>query len=103
MITGVHVQPGVAFAEAAGYVPVRYNFGMRRDLAEPIPDVVMPASNGIELAEQLVAVRPELKVLYMSGYAEQFGANGAPQANSSFLQKPFTADILARKVWEVLI
>lgn len=47
MGTGVHVQPATAFAEAAGYVPVRYNFGMRRDLGAPIPDVEMPA--GLEI------------------------------------------------------
>jgi mycothiol synthase len=40
--TGTHVQPGVAFAEASGYAPVRYGFVMRRDLGEPIPDVPMP-------------------------------------------------------------
>jgi len=42
-----HVTPGTAFAEARGYVPVRYGFVMRRDLVEPIPDVPLPA--GLEL------------------------------------------------------
>ena len=40
--TPMHVTPGVAFSRARGYVPTRYGFLMRRDLAEPIPDVQMP-------------------------------------------------------------
>jgi mycothiol synthase len=45
--TGTHVSPGMAFAQASGYVPIRYGFAMRRDLGEPIPDVPMP--NGLEI------------------------------------------------------
>jgi mycothiol synthase len=47
MGTGADFDPGLAFAEAAGYFPVRYSFEMRRDLAEPIPDVDLPA--GLEI------------------------------------------------------
>jgi mycothiol synthase len=42
MDTGVHVPAGMAFAEASGYVPVRYFFVMHRDLGQPIDDVPMP-------------------------------------------------------------
>jgi mycothiol synthase len=42
-----HVRPGMAFAEARGYVPTRYGFVMRRDLAEPIPHVALP--DGLEV------------------------------------------------------
>lgn len=45
--TPTHVHPGLAFAEARGYAPVRYGFLMRRDLAEPIPDVPLPS--GLEI------------------------------------------------------
>jgi len=46
LMGGAHIAATVAFAEAAGYVPIRYSFAMRRDLTEPIPDVPMP--DGLE-------------------------------------------------------
>ena len=44
--TGTHVEAGMAFARASGYIPIRYGFVMRRDLDEPIADAPMP--NGLE-------------------------------------------------------
>lgn len=66
-------------------------------------DVVMPKMSGPELAQRLIALHPEMKVLYMSGYIDntikQYGIliNGA-----SFIQKPFTPTVLLSKVREVL-
>jgi signal transduction histidine kinase len=68
-----------------------------------LTDVVMPEMGGRELAERLAGCRPEAKVLYMSGYTEHaIGRRGPLDARVPFIQKPFTSDVLARKVREVL-
>ncbi|HXF93760.1 MAG TPA: PAS domain S-box protein [Nitrospiraceae bacterium] len=68
-----------------------------------LTDVVMPQMSGPEVAERLAAVRPGLKVLYMSGYPDHpiFSRTGVT-AHAAFLPKPFTPNALARKVREVL-
>jgi two-component system, cell cycle sensor histidine kinase and response regulator CckA len=68
-----------------------------------LTDVVMPGNSGWKLAADLRAKRPDIKVLYMSGYADgaQFD-NGDRDASASFLEKPITPDALARKVKEAL-
>jgi two-component system cell cycle sensor histidine kinase/response regulator CckA len=67
-----------------------------------ITDVVMPGLSGHELVEQLRPVRPDIKVLYLSGYAQDAFPAGSSEAQKTFLQKPFTLQSLARKVREVL-
>ncbi len=68
-----------------------------------ITDVVMPGLNGHELVQQLQPARPGIKVLYLSGYAQDaFSTPLAPDAQKTFLQKPFTLQSLARKVREIL-
>jgi two-component system, cell cycle sensor histidine kinase and response regulator CckA len=74
--------------------------GHQKNLHLVITDVVMPGLSGHELAQQLLAARPEMKVLYLSGYAQD--AFSAADAHKAFLQKPFTLQSLARKVREVL-
>ena len=64
-----------------------------------LTDVVMPGASGPELTRQLIAARPSLKVLYMSGYAEEaILTRGVSEAGISFLHKPFTADSLVQAV-----
>ena len=66
-----------------------------------LTDVVMPEMNGPALAQRLVAARPELRVLFISGYADVASLD-AGNPNISFLSKPFQASVLAAKVREVL-
>jgi PAS domain S-box-containing protein len=68
-----------------------------------ITDVIMPVMNGCELANRLHRFRPELKVLFMSGYMDQVVLHrGGVTAEVAFLQKPFTPESIAAKVREVL-
>ncbi len=68
-----------------------------------ITDVVMPGIGGRELAKRLLQIRPNLAVLYLSGYTEDTILHqGALGPGTAFLQKPFTLQNLARKVREVL-
>jgi len=68
-----------------------------------ITDVVMPKTNGRELAEQLLKRRPNMRVLYMSGYTDNaIASSGVLQKEMAFLQKPFTPVALTGKVREVL-
>jgi two-component system cell cycle sensor histidine kinase/response regulator CckA len=68
-----------------------------------LTDVVMPVMGGHELAERLTLLRPEMKVVYMSGYTDATVARlGAHTPDLAVLQKPFTKRDLARKVRDVI-
>ncbi len=68
-----------------------------------LTDVIMPGMNGRELARLLAAGRPAMRVLYMSGYADAaMNQHGILPPGTAFLSKPFTPELLARKIREVL-
>jgi two-component system cell cycle sensor histidine kinase/response regulator CckA len=68
-----------------------------------VTDVVMPEMGGGELVDRLTARRPDLKVLYMSGYtSDEVVRRGIDGAGLSFLHKPFTSEALMERVREVL-
>ncbi len=90
--------------EAAGGAEA---LALAREHAGPIhlmlTDVVMPGMTGKELAGHLKPLRPEMKVLYMSGYTENIIAHGGfLETGIAFIAKPLTPDALLAKIAEVL-
>lgn len=68
-----------------------------------LTDVVMPEMGAGQLVDQLLSTRPELKVLYISGYTnDEVVRRGISGTDATFVQKPFTSEELMRKVREVL-
>ena len=68
-----------------------------------LTDVVMPGLSGREVAEAVRQVRPQIKVLYMSGYTDDaIVRHGVLLANDAFLQKPYTILALSEKVCDLL-
>jgi PAS domain S-box-containing protein len=100
------------FLEKQGYTVLEAADGARAmEIAAAHPgtihllltDVIMPGMNGRELAQRITKIRPQTKVLYMSGYTENvIGHNGTLDAGVRLLQKPFTLRELKIKVREVL-
>ena len=68
-----------------------------------LTDVAMPGMNGRELAQHLCVIKPNLRVLFMSGYLDDISVNrGMNPHRTTFLQKPFTPDVLLRTVRALL-
>jgi signal transduction histidine kinase len=68
-----------------------------------VTDVIMPQMNGHELAKKVSALRPDTKVLYVSGYSDNdIGDHGMLDPRFELLQKPFTPQTLARKIRDVM-
>ena len=86
-------------AEAALDIATRYSGTIHLLLT----DVVMPGLNGRELASRLATLRPDARVIFMSGYTDDaVTRHGVLEPGSAYVQKPFTPDAIARKVREVL-
>jgi signal transduction histidine kinase/CheY-like chemotaxis protein len=67
-----------------------------------LTDVVMPRMNGVDLAARAIELRPDLRVLYMSGHAPDPRHRALFANDGAFLQKPFTLELLGHKVAEIL-
>jgi CheY-like chemotaxis protein len=68
-----------------------------------LTDLIMPGIGGHELVERLRARDPELRVLFMSGYADKaMMSNGAVRRGTAYLEKPFTVELLMQRLREVL-
>jgi len=75
----------------------------RDDINVMITDVVMPGMSGRALSDAALAQRPDLKVLFMTGYTQNaIVHNGVLDANISLISKPFTVAELARELDAVL-
>ena len=78
-----------------------HEFGGTIDML--LTDVLMPGMNGRELAHRLRKQRPEMKVLYVSGFPDRvFEHSGGPDVDEAFMEKPYSFDELARKIREML-
>ena len=99
------------FLKAAGYTVLTAENGtdalaIAECLQQPIhalvTDIVLPKIRGPELAERVKRIRPDVKILYMSGYLEHDKKAGEFLEAGAFLQKPYTRDALIAKVDEIL-
>ena len=77
--------------------------GYRDQIELLVTDVVMPGANGPALALEIREARPGIRMLFMSGYTEEtMEQYGFTSRHAGFIQKPFSANALARKVRQVL-
>jgi PAS domain S-box-containing protein len=91
------------FEAARGSESIEICENEREAIDMMLTDVVMPGMSGPELAAYLAPARPDLKVLYLSGYSDRAVINhGMLASGTAFLQKPFTPASLLNKVREIL-
>jgi|SRR5215510_8772085 len=87
----------------SGEEALRICAGPERLIHLLVTDVMMPGMSGPEAAQRLACMRPRMRVLYMSGYADDaMIRHGVVEEGTAFLQKPFMPAALAHKVREVL-
>jgi PAS domain S-box-containing protein len=88
---------------ADGAEAIRAAAGHARPIHVLITDVVMPGASGRRVADEIAAARPDMKVLFMSGYTDEaIHHHGVFGPGAAFIGKPFSAQALARKLREIL-
>ncbi|HTS25452.1 MAG TPA: response regulator [Bryobacteraceae bacterium] len=104
LMVDVLTSRGYTVLEATrGQEAVRVARKHKGDIHLALVDVVMPEMSGPDLVRELLPRRPQMRVLYISGYTEEaIVHHGIPESGAAFLQKPFVPDTLAQKVREVL-
>jgi CheY-like chemotaxis protein len=91
-------------AAAGGEEALRLLQGHPGPVHAVLTDIIMPGMTGRTLAERLSALRPAIRILYMSGYTgDEAARHGGLPPGTPFLQKPFSPRALAEKVREVLV
>jgi two-component system, cell cycle sensor histidine kinase and response regulator CckA len=86
---------------ASGSEAIAINKSFAGRIGVLITDMVMPEMNGQQVAEALLQARPELKVLYVSGYTEHIVIHRGLEPGVEFLPKPFSREALAKKLEEL--
>ena len=90
----------LACAERPGRGRARGGRGAQIDLL--LTDVVMPGMRGYEVAKHVAGSRPKIRILFMSGYAEETLVGRPAISEHALIEKPFAVDALARRVREAL-
>ena len=95
---------GYSVIEAGGGNETLHLFEVWPDLQVDLAliDIVMPDMNGLELTERLVAIRPDLPVLYISAYSENEALRPVVTRGLPYLSKPFTSVKLIARIREIL-
>jgi two-component system cell cycle sensor histidine kinase/response regulator CckA len=103
IVSAVLRRKGYTVVEAPGARVACEIFASRGDDIDLLlTDIVMPDMGGPALAQRLIGLRPELRVLFISGYADMQTAPGQGNPNVGFLSKPFQASVLAARVGHML-
>jgi CheY-like chemotaxis protein len=102
MVCATLSQSGYTCLEAADGTEALRMLAGGRKVELVLTDVIMPKMGGRELAQHLARIKPELRVIFMSGYAEEPLDGGPHEMPLEFLAKPFTASVLTETVRRVL-
>ena len=101
MVCAMLLNEGFRCLEAADGSQALEIVERRRDIHLVLTDVIMPEMGGPELARHLAVLRPEVRIIFMSGYTEDPLVRRVSRS-SVFLQKPFTASALTGRVRQSL-